>query len=198
MYQKEYLYFTKLDSFRCDKNDPTGRLDPRELNMTNKQLRKLTIRLENNREIHLHNLSGFNGQFNEYLSNSNISCCSLHILEIEPGRPPTTFTHRLLELGEKALLIYDWMRFLEIIDSSIEEMGLHRSRGKVTYYNPKTYDGKLTLHHKDECFRWQNEYRILISPTSERFVSVNIPGLKKISCIINSCDLERLRVEINN
>jgi hypothetical protein len=90
------------------------------------------------------------------------------------------------------------MKFLKILDRSIEEMGLHRSRGKITYYNPKVFDGDLTLHHKDECFSWQNEYRILISPTTGEYVYVKVPGLKKISCVIETRDLNRLRVEINN
>ncbi|MBK6931647.1 MAG: hypothetical protein IPH12_12605 [Saprospirales bacterium] len=132
----------------------------------------------------------------EHLDIPKINCCSLHWLEIEPNQPPSTFNQKLLDMGSKALLIYGYMKFFEILDREIEKLGFEYSRRKVTYYNPKTYSGEITLHHKDEELSWQNEYRILIAPTNNQPISVNLPGLKKISHVVNSIDLEKMRIEI--
>ncbi|MBL7779896.1 MAG: hypothetical protein JNM22_01680, partial [Saprospiraceae bacterium] len=70
------------------------------------------------------------------------------------------------------------------------------SRKKVTYYDPNTHNGDLTLHHKDEAYSFQNEYRILISPTKNEPVKVKLAGLNKISIVIDTKDIENLRVEI--
>ena len=196
MYEKEYLYFNSLKSFRSKPSDKTGRLDPRELNLKNQQLTTLTIKLPE-REIPLHKIAKkFSAQYMEHLSDPKINCCSLHWIEIEPDFPQTTYNSRLLELGDKTMLIYDWKAFLDILDQSIEENGLTFSRKKVEYYNPKIHNGDISLHHKDELYSWQNEYRILIAPTDNKPIKLTLKGLKKISCIIDTKYLNTLRVEI--
>jgi hypothetical protein len=198
MFKNEYLHFRSLKSFRSDCKDLSGRLDPKELNTKNEQLKTLTIKIDDNKIINLNELNGFSGQFNEYLRDPKINCCSLHWMEIEPNEPPSTFNEKLLELGDKALIIYNWDSFFKILDKSIEEMGLEYSRRKVTYYDPKKFDGDLTLHHKDEKFKWQNEYRILISPTMDNCINVPLPGLSRISNIIETKEINNLRIEIIN
>ncbi len=101
-----------------------------------------------------------------------------------------------MELGDKIMLIYDWKIFFDILDKSMENNGFRFSRKKVEYYDPKKFNGDITLHHKDSHFCWQNEYRILIAPTSNQPIKLPIKGLKKISCIIDSKYLKSLRVEI--
>ncbi len=195
MYEHEYLYFSSLKEFRSSKKDDLGRLDPKELNLKNEQLKTLTVVLDD-KEIDIHKMKGFNGQYMEHLIDPNINCCSMHWLEIEPGQPASTLNDRLIEMGDKALLIYNRSKFLEIIDKSIEELGFEYSRRKVTYYNPKIFSGEITLHHKDEEYSWQNEFRILIGPTNNQPIKVPIKGLKQISCIINTIHLRSLRIDI--
>lgn len=197
MYEKEYLYFKSLKDFRSTANDNSGRLDPRELNLKNEQLSTLTIKFDSN-EISLHDQEEFSVQFMEFLSDSNINCCSLHWVEIEPEQPSLTFQKKVLRMGDKALLIYNWKRFFDILDTSIDEMGFEYSRRKVTYYNPKEFSGDLSLHHKDEAYKWQSEYRILIAPTENAPICIPLPGLRKISCVINTKNLENLRIITSN
>ncbi len=198
MYDNEYLYFTSLKNLRNVDSDHTGRFDPKELNMSNIQLKTLTLKPENGKEILLHKFMGFNAQLMESISDPKINCCSLHRMQIEPGKPPSTFNENLWNLGDKAILIYDWVKFFKILDKSILKQGLQFSRNKVTYYDPKNFDGNISLHHKDHKYSWQNEYRILISPTDNQPIKVQIPGLKKISWVIESIFLDIIRIEINN
>ena len=198
MYENEYLYFKSLREFRSDSKDRTGRLDPRELNLKNMQLTTLTVS-KHDKEIHLHKvLQGFNGQYMEHLSEPKINCCSLHWMEIELGHPPSTFNDKLLRMGDKALLIYDWKKFFEILDQSLENLELEYSRKKVEYYNPKSFSGEISLHHKNEEFNWQNEYRILIAPTDNEPINIPLKGLKEISCVIESKYYESVRIQIKN
>mgnify|MGYP000082511145 CR=1 FL=1 len=198
MFNKEYLYFNSLRDFRDNSKDGTGRLDPRELNLKNEQLTTLTIQ-KDDKEIHLHKvLKGFSGQYIEHMSEPKINCCSLHWLEIESGQSPSTFNHKLIEMGDKALLIYDWKKFFEILDQSLENLKLEYSRKKVEYYNPKTFSDDLSLHHKNEEFKWQNEYRILIAPTNNKPLKIPLKGMKEISCVIDSKAYHRIRIKIEN
>ncbi len=198
MFENEYLYFKSLKDFRDYSKDGTGRLDPRELNLKNEQLTTLTVQ-KDDKEIHLHKvLKGFSGQYMEHLSEPKINCCSLHWMELEAGQSPSTFNDKLLGMGDKALLIYDWKKFFEILDQSLENLKLEYSRKKVEYYNPKTFSGDITLHHKNEEFNWQNEYRILIAPTDNKPLNIPLKGMKEISCVIESKDYESIRIKIEN
>lgn len=154
MFENEYLYFSSLKDFRDNSKDKTGRLDPRELNLKNMQLTTLTVS-KDDIEIHLHKvLKGFNGQYMEHLSEPKINCCSLHMMDIEFGQPPSTYNHKLLGMGDKALLILDYKKFFEILDQSLENLKFVYSRKKVGYYNPKAFNGDISLHHKNEEFSW--------------------------------------------
>lgn len=196
MYQNEYLYFKSLKDFRSADDDKSGRLDPKELNLKNVQLATLTLTV-NSKELHLHEiLKEFSGQLMEHLAEPKVNCCSLHWFEIEPEKISSTFHEKLLDIGDKAMIILDWEKFFEILDYSLESLGLDYSRKKVTYYDPKKFNGEITLHHKDEKYKYQNEYRILIAPTDNMPKKIPLPGLKKISHIIESRDLAKLRIEI--
>lgn len=196
MYENEYLYFNSLKGFRGSDIDGSGRFDPRELNLNNEQLTTLTI-VTDKEEIHFHEVfEKFSGQFMEHLSDPKINCCSLHWMEIEPEKPSSTYNEKLLDMGDKTLLILDAKRFFEILDESIEREGFKFRRRKVTYYDPKTHSGNLTLHHKDIKLSWQNEYRILIAPTQNEPIRIDLPGLREICYIIQTVDLDKFRIRL--
>ena len=194
MFENEYLHFKPLKYFRDPKKDLTGRLDSRELNISNIPFTNLTLKL-GHKKIEMHKvLKDFNGQFNEYLSDPKTSCCSLHWMELNFGEINSNFNERLLEMGDKALLIFNGSKFVEILDKSIEKLGYKYKRRRVEYYSPKSFNGKLTLHHKDEFYKYQNEYRILISPTTDEPINIFVPGLKEISTVVNSSDIKNLKL----
>ncbi|QXP64854.1 MULTISPECIES: hypothetical protein [unclassified Polaribacter] len=195
MYENEYLYFKSLKEFRSNSEDQTGRLDPKELNVSNTQINNLTL-TTNNKEIELHKVfKNFEGQLMKNLDNPEINCCSLNWLVLETGKKSRFFEKKLLEMGNKALLILDWKKFFEILDREIEKMNYNFSRKKVTYYSPKIHNGEISLHHKDEKFEYQNEYRILISPTKNEPINIPLPGLKEISTVIDSSNLNKLIIK---
>ena len=198
MYENEYLYFTNLKEFRSKTTDKSGRLDPKELNVNNVQINNLTIKAEN-KEIELHKMfKDFKGQFTENINDPKIHCCSLHWMELEHDKENSSFNKKLLEMGDKALLITNWEVFFKTLDESIESYNYKYTRKQVTYYNPKKFNGKLTLHHKDGKFEYQNEYRILISPTQNDPIKIPLSGLKKISTVIESRDINKLVIQRYN
>jgi hypothetical protein len=197
LYSNEYLYFKCLKDFRGKNTDKFGRLDPKELNVKNVQITNFSLSIEN-REIASSKISPeFNAQFMEHLDDPKINCCSLFSTDIEFDQYISEFDERLNVLGDKMLIIHDYRNFFEILDTSLESLGIPYSRKFVTYYNPKTYNGELTLHHKDFAYSYQNEYRILIKPAEFQPIKIPVPGLKDISFIIYTRDIRSLVIRKN-
>lgn len=193
MYENEYLYFSPLYGFRGNKED-SGRVDPKEGNLKNTQIGYLAIGEGEDKIVLSEVLSDFSAQYTEQLADPEINCCSLYALNIEVNKTPESLNEQMLSLGDKALIIYDPLKFYEIVDQSIKEAGYEFSRKFVKYYDPKKYDGDLTLHHKNDDFEFQNEYRILIAPTDNKGTKIPLPGLKEISTVIDSDTVQELRV----
>lgn len=194
MYNKEYLFFSSLKEFRSNAFNPSGRLDNKELNTKNEQLTSLSATI-GSKTIHFHKMKDFRGQYMEYLEQPKINCCSLHWLEIEQGFPPTTYDERLIEMGEKTILIYDLSKFFEILGKSIQLLGYDFHREKVRYYDSGNYNGDLTLHRKDIRYEYQNEYRILIYPTNNNPIKIPLKGLKEISAVVETSKLKNMKIE---
>jgi hypothetical protein len=194
MYDQEYLYFRNIKHFRSDEKDSTGRLDPKELNVGNKQINKLTLRTEE-KEIHFHEVfRGFKAQVFEHLVDPRALCCSLHWIELDLEEPYTNADLRLQDLGDRTLLIYNWPKFFEILDQAVSAAKLSFDRKKVTYYDPKQFNGELSLHQKDHKFEYQNEYRIILSSSDADDMKLNLPGLQEISEIIKTKSLSSLKI----
>ncbi len=133
----------------------------------------------------------------EHLKEPKINCCSLHWIDIELDSAPSTYDEQLLKMGNGILLIFDWKEFFKILDASIEKSQLEYSRKKVEYYDPQSFNGTLTLHHKDKKYKYQNEYRILISHNENQPIKLPLPGLMKISHVIETRKYETIRVKKN-
>jgi len=198
MYENEYLYFSSLKGFRAKEKDETGRLDPKEGNLNNIQAQYLTIG-EGENKIELHKvLSNFSAQFSEHFVNPKINCCSLYSLEMEIGGGQPQIDKRIISMGEKVLFIHTPIKFFEILDHSIKIQGYEYSRKLVKYYAPEEYNGELSLHHKDESFSYQNEYRILIAPTDNKSVKIKLPDLQKVSTTFEASSLFGLQLKYQN
>ncbi|HBF21699.1 MAG: hypothetical protein CMI36_14915 [Owenweeksia sp.] len=195
MYENEYLFFSNIKNFRSSKPDKAGRLDPKELNVNNQQINRLTLKTEE-QEIHFHQVfRDFKAQFHEHLVDPRTHCCSLHWLELELDKDLSSYDDRLLELGEKTLLILDWKRFFEILDKAVSDKDLGVKRKKVTYYDPKELDGEISLFHKQDSFQYQNEYRILVYHLATPSSKLKLSGLKEISAVIETKHLKTLRIK---
>lgn len=197
MYSNEYLYFNSLETFKKSiDSDQPGRNDPLELVVNLEQLKSLSIKT-NNKTILSDKISkNFSGQYISHLEKPKINCCSLYWTELEVGKKAPTFNKRLLQMGDKMLIIYDCQKFFEILDENFKKLNYQYSRKKVSYFDRKSYNGELTLHQKDNDFSYQNEYRILFKQPNDKAIKIYIPGLKNISTIINSKDYDNLKIQI--
>lgn len=194
MYKNEYLYFSSLLEMRNCPDDGSGRKDPKELNIRHHQIGELIIE-KDGISIPFHSCgTSFSGQLMFQINKPVYNCCSMHLIEIELDMPSSSYNDELLLLGEKTLLIFDIDQFLFILDKSIENAGYNWERARVDYYDPKTYDGGVSLHQKDCQYYWQNEYRILIYPTSNEPIKIPVPGLRKISRVLDTHELKNVRV----
>ena len=192
MYSDEYLYFKSLHDFRSHIVDTTGRNDPKEGNLKNVQIQYLSVTAEEKEIILSKELSNFNAQLTEHLTEQKINCCSMYSLMLAKKTKTYNIDDRVIQMGDKALLIFDIINFFKILDNSLEENGFDFSRKLVTYYDPKSFNGEITIHHKDILYEYQKEYRILIAPTDNLPIKIPIPGLKKISKVIETPELRSL------
>lgn len=196
MYDNEYMYFNNLSAFRNKEKDKSGRLDPREANINLIQGNWVKITLPDGREIEFNKENNqLNCQVNEFHTTIPGNICCLYRLEIDENYKSKTLNSRISELGNKAILILDKVKFFQILDKSIENLGYGYTRKKVEYYNPKTFNGELSFHHKDKAFAFQNEYRVLIKSNGKKPIHVLMKGLKDISCILNVEHINNLRLE---
>jgi hypothetical protein len=187
MYEKEYLFFSVFSSFRTSEKDPCGRNDPREANTKNKQVTYLEIKTPDGKTIKLNEISkNFNAQFNEFPSVIPHNICSLYTLKFDEELRFKEVDNRVLCLGDKTLIIYKLEEFFEILDKALESQKFEYSRKPVKYYNCKSFDGDLTFHHKEESFSYQNEYRILIETPGTNPINIGLPGVKKVSAVVDT------------
>ncbi len=197
MYEKEYLFFNSFSSFRTNDKDSFGRNDPREANTKNKQVTYFEITVPNGKTIKLSEISKqFSAQYNEFPKVIPNNICSLYTLHFANNFSYQKIDDRVLCLGEKTLIIYNLGRFFDILDNSFEIQKFEFSRKPVIYYNYKTFDGDLTFHHKEESFSYQSEYRILIKTSGTHKVKIELPGLKKISAVVDTAKINTLAVKI--
>lgn len=77
MYSKEYLYFNRLSTFRKTEKDNSGRLDPKEANLTNIQIKTFDLKLPE-KTIKLNEIvKDFSAQFNSFPTKIPNNVCSL-------------------------------------------------------------------------------------------------------------------------
>lgn len=192
MYDKEYLFFNTFSSFKSYEKDTCGRNDPREANISNRQMTSLQILTSKGKTIKLSEISKqFNSQFNEHPTNIPFNICSLYTLTFDEQLK----YERVLCLGERTLFIYDIGGFFQILDITLEQLKIEYSRKPVKYYNYKSFDGELTFHNKDNSFQYQNEYRILLQTSGTETMNIQLPGLKSVSMLtvtekINNIELK--------
>lgn len=197
MYNNEYLFFNLFSTFRTNDKDPCGRNDPREANIKNIQVTNLKIATPTGKTIKLSEISKeFNAQYNEFPTVIPNNICSLYTLHLQDDFSYEKIDDRVLFLGDKTLLIYNLRLFFEILDNSIERQKFEYSRKPVTYYNHRIFDGDLTFHHKDEAFSYQREYRVLLKTPGTEKIKIELPGLKKISTVVDTDKINTLQLEM--
>lgn len=197
MYENEYLYFNSFSTFRAREKDVAGRNDPREGNTKISQVQFLEITDSNTgKKYKLHEmLAHFSAQYNEHPTELPNNICSLYTLRFDEDLRYEKIDDRIINLGDKAILIFRIGRLFEILDSTLDDQGIPYSRKPVIYYDYKNLEGNLTFHHKDMHFHFQKEYRIILSTSGKEPMKIKIPGLKEISAVVNTKDLNALELK---
>lgn len=197
MYENEYLFFNSFSTFRKIEDDPCGRNDRREANIQNKQLAYLEITTPTGKTIKPNKfLKEFSAQYNEFPTVIPFNICSLYTLYIRDDFSYNRIDDRIFCLGDRTLLIYNISQFFEILDDTLEKQNYQFSRKPVTYYDFRNFDGELTFHHKDNQFSYQSEYRILLQTSGEEKVKIELPGLKKISALVDTNKINTLELKM--
>ncbi|MDG2449534.1 MAG: hypothetical protein P8M34_07840 [Saprospiraceae bacterium] len=190
MYENEYLYFSNLNRFRNGPRTLDGRNDPREGNMEMWKNRKVELKLKD--RVIAHSGSGNLELFDSSFKNK---CCSLYKWTYDEHLNLSHFDERIRYKGSKAIVIHDWMKFLEVFDERFELKV--NSRHSIKYYDPDTYEGKLSLFCKDDYFQFENEYRIIYHSLFKGPLRLKIPGLKKMAFLIDTTELVENRVHMS-
>ncbi len=190
MYNNEYLYFSCIEDFRNNLNLKFSERDDRNegvAKITQSTIKKIT-NTETKKILYEGNI-GMKGQLREFYDMSSMNICSLYRAELTKDYTTKDISDKLLELGSKAIVIILPKEFERILDESLESAGFNFKRGPVGYYNPKTFNGELTFHNKEEQYQHQKEYRIAIKSNSKGAIKLSLKGLKKISCVVKTEDI---------
>ena len=99
---------------------------------------------------------------------------------------------KILEFGEKALLIFDLQEFIKRVNKRLKELGIDFKYGHVSYYEENGVNENLTVFHKPNKFKHQDEFRIFIKEDSQTPFSFKIGSIEDISKIIDAKKLPKL------
>ncbi len=190
MYDNEYLYFSCIEGFRKNRNINFSERDDRNegvAKITQSAITKITN--TETSKILFESKVGMKGQLREFYDMGFMNICSLYRAELTKDYKTIDISNKLLEFGNKAIVILFPKEFERILDESLEFDGYHFKRGPIEYYDPKSFSGQLSFHHKEELYQHQNEYRIAIKANSTGSVKISLKGLKKISCVIKTEDI---------
>lgn len=195
MYANEYLFFSPLAAFRAKERDPSGRNDPREGNLTNHQAKDLEITVPNGPKIKLQEVSSqFTAQFIESPTVLRYNVCSLYLLRLDGHLQFPPIDDRMLSMGDMTLVIHNATSFLEVLDESLSSETFDFSRKPVKYYDPKTFNGSLGVHDKDNCLEYQSEYRIILDTPGTAGIKVKLPGLKEMSTLRSTDVINKIKL----
>ena len=95
------------------------------------------------------------------------------------------------QLGKYALIIEDSTTFLERAKTALNNNKLAYQGGYVEYNDFKEYSGKKSFFQKDDKYKHQNEYRILINYQEEKELQLRIGSIEDISKIVSMEELAK-------
>ena len=185
--------FKKIDdNYRGDKNEGASHL-------LQSAHARIEIRLpeEIRKEpLILDSSNGLIGQivmsFGEY-SGKNIY--SLYMLEASES---ASIDSRMEQFGEYAAFIHNPKEFLNRVESKLKQSNISFEAGQVSYIDEQSFEGDLSLFKKFSAYKYQNEYRILISSKKNEPFILNIGPINDIAYalpveIFHSMKISRIR-----
>ena len=87
-------------------------------------------------------------------------------------------------LGDTFLVITNVVAFFNRIGKQLNDMGYKYKFEFVTYYDPSTHHGELSVFHKEISYKHQSEFRIFVENASNEPLSLNIGSIADISVLL--------------
>ncbi len=112
----------------------------------------------------------------------------------EPNPMNFKIDKRVEEFGSHCLIIKNCPKFLSLMEEGLNDLGYKHSHGFVRYYNADKVNGNINLFHKREEFKYQNEFRFLVTKDKEESIKFHIGSLKDISEIAVSSEAKYLEL----
>lgn len=110
----------------------------------------------------------------------------------EPNPVNFKIDKRVEGFGSHCLIIKNCPKFLSLMEEGLSSIGDEYNHGFVKYYNSDKVEGDITLFHKREEFKYQNEFRFLTLKDKEQPVKFQIGSLKDISEVAESKEAKYL------
>lgn len=191
MFEEEYLFFSSQRSFR-KQLDEIGRTDPGEGNLAVRNFTSGKIILPNGRTLDVNS-----GQIVEFLEEDHKLLCSLYCPELDSDYQIVNFDDRMLAFGPSAMVIHDVPGFFALVFDSLEQLGLEYSSRQATYFDSQSFNGEISVHHKDVKYAYQREQRIMTWRPNAEFLRLPLPGMRNLVRIIDSSDVPHLKISVN-
>jgi len=159
------LYFDTVESFKkIDLN--SERYDKHEGAIEIEQITWLKIQTETGQTLEFsydasnNILSSAFLLTHEDIKKGNIFCCTGITLESKENF--YKLDNRFQDFGDTVVLITNPNEFFSRIENELKRRKIEYLIRYVTYYNPKEYEGKLTIFHKIQSLSYQQEIRIWV------------------------------------
>jgi hypothetical protein len=183
------LYCNTVKYFRTlEEHDITLRKDISEGAVTSTRFDWMRLKIDQ-KEIPIKITKGRLHTFDETKDLEHIYCMYAITPDLATGEP--FIDERNIHFGDAGLLIHDPTEFLARIEKAV--------RGKMTFdygpvcYYPDDLDyNNLTVFHKQECFSYHREFRLLFHSQSIEPLKISIGSIVDISVKVEACKLSEL------
>jgi hypothetical protein len=95
------------------------------------------------------------------------------------------------------ILIYDYPKFFNRLETALDKVGLNHYLGKVVYFNEADYKGGLHFFHKRSSLSYQNEFRYHLDRESIDDFPLEIGSLNDIAVVCHADTLEYLEMNLS-
>lgn len=118
------------------------------------------------------------------------SCCAI---TPDTFKNFAKFNPRFEKLGDTLILIDNPNEFFNRVENALKNKGYKFTTHPVTYYDPYTFNGSLTVFHKKKDLNYQNELRIFVQNEMKVPIKICIGSIMDIAIKIRMYDLMKIQ-----
>jgi hypothetical protein len=105
---------------------------------------------------------------------------------------------QMKKFGNHFILIYDFPKFFNRLETAMDKIGLTHFLGKVEYFNEADYKGELHFFHKRSSLSYQKEFRFHLDREGIDDFPLEIGSLKDIAAVCHADTLEYLNMNLSH